>query len=100
MIVKFLNQKIFVDDEEIKFTKYLNLGYGEEHVIKILLEGTLEDASYMFSDCSGMKIKFYKNTNETKRRIFDKSKINKINSMFNNSYNLEIDFSFFNMILL
>ena len=66
------DSKMFVDDEEIKFTKYLNLSYGKDHVIKILLEGSLENASYMFSDCSYMKIKFYKNTNETKRRIFDK----------------------------
>ena len=91
--------KIFIDNntQEMNYTKQISLSYNQEHTIKILLEGNLEDASYMFYSRKYMKIKFYKNFNDTKRRLFDKSNIKNMNSMFYLANNIEIDVSFFNM---
>jgi len=90
--------KMFVDEntQEMDFSKDIYLSNNREHTIKILLEGNLEDASYMFEYKGDMKIKFYKNFNDTKRRIFDKSKLKNMKSMFASASNIEIDLSFFN----
>ena len=76
--------KMFVDNntQEMNYSKQISLSFNEEHTIKILLEVKLEDASHMFYSLKNVKIKFYKNFNDTKRRLFDKSNIKNMNSMF------------------
>ena len=90
--------KMFVDNntQEMNYSKQISFSFNEEHTIKILLEGKLENASHMFYSRKNVKIKFYKNFNDTKRRIFDKSNIKNMNSMFYLANNFEIDLSFFN----
>jgi len=90
--------KMFVDNntQEMNYSKQISLSFNEEHTIKILLEGKLDDASHMLYSRKNVKIKFYKNYNDTKRRIFDKSSIKNMNSMFYLANNFEIDLSFFN----
>ena len=90
--------KMLIDNntQVYDFSKNVNISLDEEHTIKILLEGNLDDVSYMFAHCKNMKIKFYKNFNDTKRKLFDKSNIMNMNSMFYYASNIEIDLSFFN----
>ena len=88
--------KMFLNNSELNFSKYIDLIYNEENTIIIYLEGNLEDASYMFERCDNMKIKFYKNFNDTRRKIFDKSNIKNMSFMFHESNNIEIDLSLFN----
>ena len=84
------------DSHEKNFEKYITLIYDKENTIKILLEGNLKDASYMFQSCENMKIKFYKNFNDTRRKIFDKSNIKNMSFMFYEANNIEMNLSFFN----
>ena len=90
------NSKLFVDNKEINLTNYLlDLEDNKEYNIKILLEGILSNASYMFDNTSDMEIKFSHDYNG-KKRNFDKSKIKSMKNMFIQISNLTIDMSIFN----
>ena len=95
-IKKISKSNMYVDGEEVELNNEVNLETNKQHSIKVLLEGKLEDASYLFNYCENREIKFYKSLTETKRRIFDKSNINKVNYMFHHTSNFTIDVSFFN----
>ena len=90
--------KMYVDNVEVKLSRSIDLEINQEHYIKILLEGILVDASNMFEECKDREITFYKNFTDIKRRIFDKSFIRNMNSMFKQAPNITMDFSFFNTI--
>ena len=90
------NSKMFVDNKEINLTNYLlDLEDYKEYNIKILLEGYLNNTSYMFENTANMEIKFSHDFSG-KRRNFDKSKIKLMNHMFSHISNLTIDMSIFN----
>ena len=90
------NSKMFVDNKEIDLTNYLsNLEDNKEYSIKILLEGNLYNASYMFDHTSDMEIKFLLDFTG-KKRNFNKSQIKSTNHMFSHISNLTIDMSIFN----
>ena len=90
------NSKMYVDNQEYNLTNSLFLENEQVHYVKILLEGKLEDTSSMFEGCENLEIKFSKNHNDTKGRKFDKSNILNVNYMFKRTFNITIDFSFFN----
>ena len=52
--------KMILNNNEVRFSNYIDLIYNQENTIVIYLEGNLEDASYMFNECENMKIKFIK----------------------------------------
>ena len=81
-IEQISESKLYVDNQEINLTNILHLENNKQHYIKILLEGKLEDASNMFEKCQNMDIRFSKNFEDNKKRIFDKSKIRNMKSMF------------------
>ena len=80
---------------KILLIKYI-LKKNIEYKIKILLEGNLYDATNMFQNCGNREIKFYKNFNDKRRRIFDKSGIINMKNMLSDINNLTIELSFFN----
>ena len=88
--------EMYVDGTRVQLSNSYLLDINKDHDIKILLEGNLVNASYMFETCTDMSIEFSKNFNDTKRRIFDKSKLKYTKKMFSQTNNLAIDISFFN----
>ena len=89
---------MYVDNVGVKLSRSIDLEINQEHNIRILLEGNLYDASNMFEECKDREITFYKNFTVIKRRIFDKSFIRNMNSMFKIAQNITMDFSFFNTL--
>ena len=95
-IEQISKSKMYVDNIEVKLSRSMDLEINEEHNVKILLKGKLEDASKMFEECKDREITFSKNFNDTKRRIFNKMYIRNMNGMFKLAKNITMDLSFFN----
>jgi len=95
-IEQISKSKMYVDNIEVKLSRSMDLEINEEHNVKILLEGKLEDASKMFEECKDREITFSKNFNDTKRRIFNKKYTRSMNGMFKLAKNITMDLSFFN----